>query len=153
MDTTTFSPTPTCPTCGAQCAGHAASPISSDARSWSVGAHLGGLGAGLLSGGVLGFLAPLIVWIARRDDDPFTDHHAKEALNFQLTVLLVIAASAVLAIPIVIVGVLTLGVGLVVAAVAALAAVVAWFALPIVAASRASSSQGYRYPFTIRFVR
>jgi len=150
MDTS--SAPQTCPTCGATCSGHAAPAISSEARGWSVGAHLGGLGAGLLSGGVLGFLGPLLVWIARREDDAFTEHHAKEALNFQLTVLLVIVSSVVLAIPLVIVGVLTLGIGLIVLALAALAAVVAWFVLPIIAAARASSGVGYRYPFTIRLV-
>lgn len=151
MDTATT--TPTCPVCGAKCAGHAPPTIDSEARGWSVAAHLGGLGAGLLSGGTLGFLGPLIVWIARRDEDAFTDHHAKEALNFQLTALAAIVAGAVLAIPMVIVGVLTLGVGLVIAGLAVVAAVIAWFVLPIVAASRASSGAGYRYPVCIRFVR
>lgn len=149
----TATATPTCPVCGASCVGHAPPTIDSEARGWSIAAHLGGLGAGLLSGGTLGFLAPLIVWIARRDDDAFTEHHAKEALNFQLTALAAIVASAVLAIPMVIVGVLTLGVGLLLAAFALVAAVIAWFVLPIVAASRASSSSGYRYPVCIRFIR
>jgi uncharacterized protein len=144
---------PTCPVCGASCNGHAPPTISSESRGWSVGAHLGGLGAGLLSGGVLGFLGPLLVWIARRDDDAFTEHHAKEALNFQLTVLLAIMASILLAIPVVIIGVLTLGIGLLLAAGAVLAAVVAWFVLPIVGAARASGGEGYRYPFTLRLVR
>lgn len=152
MDTTT-RPTTTCPVCGAECNGHPAPAISSDARGWSVAAHLGGLGAGLLSGGTLGFLGPLIVWIARRDDDAVTEHHAKEALNFQLTALAAIVASVLLAIPMLIVGILTLGVGLVLAALAVVAAVIVWFVLPIVAASRASAGTGYRYPVCIRFVR
>ena len=49
--------------------------------------------------------------------------------------------------------VLTLGLGLILAAVAVLAAVIAWFVFPIIGAVKASSSEGYRYPLTIRFVR
>ncbi len=127
--------------------------IVSDARGWSIAAHLSGLGAGLLSGGFLGFLGPLIVWLARRDEDAFTDHHAKEALNFQLTVLIVLLASTLLAIPVIIVGILTLGIGLILAVLAALAAIAAWVAFPIVGATKASASEGYRYPVTLRLIR
>ena len=44
-------------------------------------------------------------------------------------------------------------VGLVVAALIAVVAVVAWFVLPILAAARASTNEGYRYPFTLRLIR
>lgn len=125
----------------------------SESRGWAVGAHLSALGIGLMSAATLGFLGPLAVWLIRKDEDPFVEHHAKEALNFQLTVLVVLVASILLAIPAVIVGVLTLGIGLILMAVATLAAVILWFVLPIVAAVKASNSEGYRYPLTIRFVR
>ena len=108
---------------------------------------------GLLSAAMLGFVGPLAVWLMRRDDDPFVEHHAKEALNFHLTVLVVLVGSVLLAIPAVIIGVLTLGIGLIALAIAIFVAVVLWFVLPIVAAVKASNSEGYRYPLTIRFVR
>lgn len=146
-------PGATCPVCGAtRCYGHAPPAISSESRGWSVAAHLSGLGIGLVSAAVLGFLGPLVVWLVRKDD-AYAEHHAKEALNFQLTVLLAVVASVVLVVPVVILGVLTLGLGLILAAVAVLAAVIAWFVFPIVGAVKASSSEGYRYPLTIRFVR
>lgn len=93
------------------------------------------------------------MWLIRRGQDGFTDHHAREALNFQLTAMIAVIASTILAIPVLILGVLTLGVGLVVAALIAVVAVVAWFVLPILAAARASTNEGYRYPFTLRLIR
>ena len=130
-----------------------ANRLTSEQRAWAIGAHLGALGLALASAAILGFVAPLVVWLVRKDEDPYTEHHAKEALNFQLTVLLAIAAFTVLLIPGLIFGLLTLGIGLVLGAVAVAAATVAWFVLPIVATVKASNGEGYRYPLTIRFVR
>src|SRR5262249_43800042 len=42
--------------------------------------HMGGI--------VLGFLAPLIIWMMKKDQSKFVDDQGKEALNFQLTMLI-----------------------------------------------------------------
>ncbi len=141
-----------CPVCGTRCRGHAPPTISSESRGWSLAAHLAGLGIGVLTSAIFGFVGPLVVLLARKDDS-YAEHHAKEALNFQLTVLFAIVVGLLLAVPVVIVGVLTLGIGLVVAAVALAAAAITWIVLPIIGAVKASSGEGYRYPVTIRFVR
>ncbi|MEX2324750.1 MAG: DUF4870 domain-containing protein [Nitriliruptoraceae bacterium] len=127
--------------------------VNAESRGWAMGAHLSALGIGLVSAAILGFVGPLVVWLLRREDDPYAEYHAKEALNFQLTVLLVIVLSAILAIPAIIIGVLTLGIGLILLAIVALVAAVLWFVLPIVATVKAGNSESYRYPFTIRFVQ
>jgi uncharacterized protein len=41
-----------------------------------------------LVGGILGPLIPLIVWLIKKDQSKFVDDQGKEALNFQLTLLL-----------------------------------------------------------------
>lgn len=128
------------------------SGLPGDVRGWGIGAHLAGLGVGLATAALFGFAGPLAVWLIKRDEHPFIDHHAKEALNFQLTVLVAILGAGVLAIPAVILGVLTFGIGLLLIGVIVLAAVVAWFVFPIVGAVKASNGEGYRYPLTIRFV-
>ena len=128
------------------------SGLSNELRGWSIGAHLGGLIVGVSTAAVFGFVGPLLVWLFKRDEHPFTDHHTKEALNFQLTVLLVLALSVILAIPAVILGVVTLGIGFVLLGVLAVVALVAWIVLPIIGAVKASNGEGYRYPLTIRFV-
>ena len=50
----------------------------SDERLWAMLAHLGGI--------VLGFVAPLVVWLVYRERSAFLDDQGKEALNFQIAV-------------------------------------------------------------------
>lgn len=127
--------------------------VPTESRNWAVGAHLGGLILGLATGAVFGFAAPMAVWLMQRDEDRYVAHHAKEALNFQLTVLTAVLAGVVLAIPALIVGVLTLGVGLVLLGILVLVIMVLWLVLPVLAAVKAANGEGHRYPLTIRFVR
>ena len=54
---------------------------------WGSYAHLGGL---------LGFVPALIIWIVFKDRGRFTDAEGKEALNFQITVLIGYFAATVL---------------------------------------------------------
>ncbi len=39
---------------------------------------------------VAGFVAPLIIYLIKKDESSFVAYHAKESLNFQITVLIVI---------------------------------------------------------------
>jgi uncharacterized protein len=107
-------------------------------RTWGMLAHLSafiGLVIPLL-GSVLG---PLAVWIARRDTSAFVAAHAREALNFNITVLL--AAIACMLLMLVFVGFL-LGTAL----------FVAWLVMTLIAAIKASEGESYRYPISLRFV-
>ena len=97
---------------------------------------------GLLGNGI-GYLAgPLIGWLVKRDDDPLIDANGKEAVNFQLTMFLVVLASVPLCF--ILVGLLPL-----------LAAVVLMTVLPVVAAIRVYNDDVdvYRYPLTVRFIK
>ena len=84
-------------------------------------------------------LGPLAVWLARRDESAFVAEHAREALNFNISVLL--AAIACMLLMLVFVGFL-LGTAL----------FVAWLVLTLIAAIKASEGATYRYPFSLRFV-
>jgi uncharacterized protein len=130
--------------------GSAAAPhpsgLPSDVRNWGLAAHLSAyLGAWV----GLAFLGPLVVWLVKRDDHPFIDHHGKEALNFNISVLLYGVIGVVIAIP---VGLLTLGIGLIPLVIVGVALAVVWVVFPILAAIKAANGEGYRYPLTIRFV-
>ena len=108
-------------------------------RTWGMLAHLSAL-LGLfvpLLGVVIG---PLVVWLARRDDSVFVAEHAREALNFNILVL--IAAVVCIVLMLVFIGFI-LGSAL----------FVAWLVLTLVAAIRASEGHAYRYPVSIRVVR
>jgi uncharacterized protein len=122
------------------------SGLPSDVRNWGLAAHLSAyVGAWV----ALAFLGPLVVWLLKREEHPFIDHHAKEALNFNLSFLLYGIVGGVLAVPI---GLLTLGIGLIPIIIVAAVLLIAWLILPILAAVKAANGEGYRYPFTIRFV-
>jgi uncharacterized Tic20 family protein len=99
-------------------------------------AHLSAL-AGLVIG--LNWLGPLIVYLVKKDEHPFIADQSREALNFNLSVFIYVIASAILII--VVIGILLLPV-----------VAIAWLVLTIIAAVRASSGEGYRYPLTIRLV-
>lgn len=124
--------------------------LDGDTRGWAVAAHLSAfVGAWVF----LAFIGPLVVWIVGRERHPFVDHHAKEALNFNLTLLLIGAVAAVVGI---VGGVLTLGLALIViipiGIILAIVLGLLWIILPIVAAVKAWDGEGYRYPICIRFV-
>ena len=108
-------------------------------RTWGMLAHLSAL-AGVviwLLGCVLG---PPAVWLARRDQSEFVAAHAREALNFNITVVL--AAVVCLALMVVFVGFI-LGTAL----------FIGWLVLTLIAAIRASEGELYRYPFSLRLVK
>ena len=101
-----------------------------------MGAHLSAFVGAWVA---LAFVGPLVVWLVKRDQDPFVAEHAKEALNFNLTFLIALVVSALLALVLI---------GFVLLAVVA----VAWIILTIIAAVRANNGEHYRYPLTIRFI-
>lgn len=118
------------------------SGLSSEVRNWAVAAHLSAFLGAFVALAVLG---PLVVWFIRREVDGFTERHAREALNFNLTLLVLIGVGVVLAL-------LTLGVGLVVVIPVGAFLAIAWIVTTIIGAVRASEGRDYRYPFTIRFI-
>ncbi len=86
------------------------------------------------------FLGPLILWLLKKDDDPFIDEHGKEALNFQITVIIatVVAWFAVLIV-----------VGCVLLPVIGVCDLV----FCIIAAMKANNGELYRYPVSIRLIK
>lgn len=93
-----------------------------------------------------GFLGPLILWLVKKDSSAFVAHHAREALNFQITLLLVMMAlgGLTLALMLILVGVLLIP----------LLFIVPIFALvvEILAAVAAQKGEWYRYPCCLRLV-
>jgi uncharacterized Tic20 family protein len=129
------------------------SPDAAEVRNWAVVAHVSGLVVGLVASPGLAFLGPLVVHLLRRDRDPFSAGHARAALNFQLTVLAASIALVVLAVPLVLVGVLTLGLGFVALAVVLVVAFVLWVVVPVLGALAANRGDAYDPPLTVTFVR
>ena len=78
------------------------------------------------------------MWLLRRDD-PYTEYHAKEALNFNISFMIwaILAGLSIL----LLVGLILLP-----------AVLITWFVLVIRAAIKTSAGEDYRYPLTMRFV-
>ncbi len=79
-----------------QQAGHT-KELDRDARMWAMFCHLAGVGGLLPIVPVLGSLiAPLVIWQIKKDDFKFVDEQGKEALNFQISILIYALAAAIL---------------------------------------------------------
>jgi hypothetical protein len=59
---------------------------SRDDRTWALAAHFGGALGSLVTGGVLGFVVPLIALLGRGNQSPAVRAHAVAALNFFIPV-------------------------------------------------------------------
>lgn len=120
-----------------------AAQAESSARQWAMFAHLSALLALLIG---LPFIGPLVIYLVKKDADPFVAEHAREALNFNISVFIysIVSFVVVFALTIVLIGFLLIpllfGIG------------IAWLVLLIVAAVKANAGERYRYPLTIRMV-
>lgn len=107
--------------------------IDSNDKLWIVLSHLSPfLGVGLI--------LPLIIWLVKKDDSELVSYHAKEALNFHITVF-IYAVVCWLSLFILI--------GFILLPALALASLV----LIIIAAIKSAGGERYRYPFTIRLIK
>lgn len=111
-------------------------PPSTDERLWAMLAHLLTF-AGWALIGAGNWIPPLVIWLAKKDQSAFVADQAKESLNFQVAVLVVLGIAALL--NFVVLGA-CIGVPLMVAA------VVADIVLVLVASMRAHEGVRYRYP-------
>jgi len=102
-------------------------------KLWAIGAHL----APIIG---LSFIPPLVVWLVFKDRSAFLDRHGKEALNFQLSLLVYFMVSFVLIF--VIIGILT-----------TIALVILAVIFMVLATVKAANFEDYRYPLTIRFIK
>ncbi len=106
--------------------------ISQDSKNLAMLCHLLGL--------LTNFLGPLILWLVKKDEDAFVDEQGKEALNFQITMMIAGVVAGLTA---------AFCVGIIIGAVAAIADLV----FSIMACVAASKGQHYRYPVSIRLVK
>jgi uncharacterized Tic20 family protein len=114
-------------------------PASKDEQNWAMACHLIALcGFVIPFGNVLG---PLVLWLIKKDSMPLVDRHGKEALNFQITVLIAAIVSALL---------MFILIGFVLLIVVGIGALV----LTIMAAVKVANGElDYKYPFALRLIK
>lgn len=112
----------------------ASAAVSADDANLAMLAHLLSI--------VFGFIAPLIIWMISKDQPQkgFVADQAKEALNFQITVIIALCIAGVLIV--IFIGILLVPMILVVN-----------FVLCILAGLKAREGVAYRYPFTLRLLK
>lgn len=108
-------------------------PLSdSDQRMWAMLSHIGAI--------LLGFVAPLVIWLVFKDRGRFVDEQAKESLNFQITALIGWIVSGILTLVLIgFVLMFVIGIGVLI--------------LCIMAGIAANKGEAYRYPFAIRLIK
>lgn len=92
-----------------------------------------------LAGTLFSIFPALVVWLLKRNDNAYLSEQAREALNFQITVLIAQVISCILIF--VVIGFLFLG--------------LVWLGnifFCIAAAIAASKGEHYRYPLTLRLI-
>ncbi len=110
--------------------------MAADSKNWGMIAHLSSL---VMLIGIPSLVGPLVVWLVRKDQDAWVGEHAREALNFNISVLIysIVAGISIFFL----VGIILLP-----------AVLIAWLVLTIIAGIKASNGETYQYPFTIRLV-
>jgi uncharacterized Tic20 family protein len=104
---------------------------SNDDKNIATITHLGGT--------VFSFIPALIVWVLKKDDNAYIGEQAKEALNFQITMLIAQFVAGVLIA--ILIGFLLIGIIWLVNVV-----------FCIIAAISTSKGETYRYPFCLRLI-
>jgi uncharacterized Tic20 family protein len=115
-----------------------AGAIAADEKTMGMFAHLSALAGYIIPFGNI--IGPLIVMLVKKDQSAFVVDQAREALNFQITIMLAVILS-----------------------IALMFCVVGFFILPvlgivnivfiIIAAIKANGGEPYRYPMTLRLVK
>ncbi|UCR89429.1 DUF4870 domain-containing protein [Mycetocola spongiae] len=98
-------------------------------------------------GGIFSPLPALIIWLIFRDRGRFVDQEGKEALNFQLSALIVIIALGIVG-----TGTLFLGIGLILLLLVPLLELAALI-FAIIGGSTALVGTPYRYPLSWRMIK
>lgn len=108
--------------------------VSQDEKTLGMLAHLLALAGFIVPFGNI--IGPLVIWLLKKDELPFVDHHGKESLNFQISIFIYS-----------IIAVILIGFPL-------LAAILIFdLVVVITAAVKANSGEEYAYPLSIRFIK
>ena len=116
---------------------------NAEERQWAMFAHLSAIVGALIG---LSFLGPLVVWLVKKETMPFVDDQGKEALNFNIMLLIVFAVLWALTF-------VTLGIGILLTGPLMFIVGVAALVLVIIAGIKANEGVAYRYPFSIRLIK
>jgi hypothetical protein len=111
---------------------------SKDERIWAMLCHISAFAFFIFPFGNI--IAPLIIWLIKKEEYPLVDDQGKESLNFQISVTIYALVAVILII--IAIGILLL-----------IAIGIISFVLVVVAGIKANDGVIYRYPLTIRLIK
>jgi len=111
--------------------------LSKDEKMWGMLCHLSALAGFVIPFGNI--IAPLVIWILKKEEFPFVDDQGKEALNFQISLTIYFIVGIIL---------VFVAIGIVILPLLGLFSLI----MIIVASIKANDGVKYRYPLTIRLV-
>lgn len=120
--------------------------LEADARLWATLINIATVVGVVLSGGLLGIVAVLVIWLVYRERSALIDFHGKQQLNLNITVLIA-------AVGFFIASIVTLGIGFVILGIPFVAYGIYLFVISIIAAVAANRGEYYRIPLIINFVK
>lgn len=116
-----------------------AAAISQEERLYAAACHFAGLPI-FAAFALANVVAPLVIWLVKKDTMPFVNEHGKESLNFQITLLMAFFVSALLVC--VYIGIVLIG-----------ALLILQVIFPIIAGISAFDGKPYKYPMTLRLIK
>lgn len=108
-----------------------------DEKLWAMLCHLSALVGFVIPFGNV--IAPLIIWILKKEEFPLVDDQGKEALNFQISITIYFIIGIIL---------VFVAIGIVILPLIGLFALI----MIIIASIKANDGIKYRYPLTIRLI-
>ena len=108
-----------------------------DQRTWAMLCHISAFTGFVFPFGNI--IAPLVLWLLKKDEYPLVDDQGKEALNFQISMCIYVIGSIILVF-------MLIGIPLLIGL------VLFDIVVTIIAAVRSMDGEKYRYPLAIRFV-
>lgn len=111
---------------------------SKEECSQAMGCHLLSLIGLVIPFGSL--IGPLVMWLVKKDESSFVDDQGKEAVNFNITMLIAFFVAFLL---------MFVAIGAVLMPVL----FIFWVVMVIIAGLKANEGVAYRYPFTLRLIK
>ena len=136
--------------------------VTESEKHWAAATHWGGALLAFLTAwivGLAGFVVPLGVQIIKGKDSAFIAQHAKESMNFNISMFIYAVIGVIIGVLLMGMTVLTLGLGAIltlpagfVLLLAYCALALTWLVCSVIGTLRAYEGREYRYPFSIRLI-
>jgi len=115
------------------------SELDKNEKTWGMLCHLSALTI-IFGIPFLNVVAPLVIWLLKKNESAFIDYHGKQSVNFQITVSIITLVCVLLSM-------IVIGLPLLIAVIVASAVYV------ITATIKANNGEYFAYKFCVKFIK